>query len=88
MVQNSRCQHILWLLEELRIPYNLLLYKRSESGPRKGRAPEDLQQIHPLGKAPQLDTGDDRLILETLVIAKYLIETYDTEGKFQGDGQA
>lgn len=74
-------------MEELEIPYNLKLHQRQESGSHKGRAPEDLQQTHPLGKAPQLETGDGRVIVETLVIAKYLIDTYDTTGKFKGDGQ-
>lgn len=85
--QNSQSQRILWLLEELEIPYNLILHKRAESGPRKGRAPEELSQTHPLGKAPQLVTKDGTVIVESLVIAKYLIDTYDTDGKFKGDGQ-
>lgn len=75
------------MLEELEIPYNLELHKRPESGPLKGRAPEELKQTHPLGKAPQLETGDGRVLVETLVIAKYLIDTYDTNGKFKGDGE-
>lgn len=84
--QNSQSQRILWLLEELEIPYNLKLHTRHDSGPSKGRAPQELQQTHPLGKAPQLETGDGRVIVESLVVAKYLIDTYDTEGKFKGDG--
>lgn len=87
MNQNSQSQRILWLLEELEIPYSLKLHQRPESGPRKHRAPEELTHTHPLGKAPQLETKDGRVIVESLVIAKYLIDTYDTEGKFKGDGQ-
>ena len=74
-------------MEELEIPYNLELHKRAEFGPHKGRAPDELKQTHPLGKAPQLETGDGRVLAESLVIAKYLIDTYDTAGKFKGDGE-
>ncbi|EXJ80785.1 hypothetical protein A1O3_07069 [Capronia epimyces CBS 606.96] len=87
-MNNSQSQRILWLLEELEIPYNLSLHKRVESGPNKSRAPPELKQTHPLGKAPQLETGDGRVIVESVVIARYLIETYDKSGKFQGDGAA
>jgi glutathione S-transferase len=52
----------------------------------KRRAPPELKQTHPLGKAPQLETGDGRVIVESVVIAKYLIDTYDKAGKFKGDG--
>ncbi len=45
-----------------------------------------MKQTHPLGKAPQLETGNGRVIAESTVIAKYLIDTYDKTGKFKGDG--
>ncbi|OAP60065.1 hypothetical protein AYL99_05067 [Fonsecaea erecta] len=80
-LNDSQSQRILWLLEELEIPYNLQLHTRV-----KGRAPPEMKKTHPLGKAPQLETGDGRVIVESLVIAKYLIETYDKTGKFKGDG--
>ncbi|EXJ58177.1 hypothetical protein A1O7_05602 [Cladophialophora yegresii CBS 114405] len=80
-MNNSQSQRILWLLEELEIPYNLELHQRVEQ-----RSPPELRQTHPLGKAPQLETGDGRVIAESVVIAKYLIETYDKAGKFRGDG--
>src|ERR1700744_4969928 len=80
-VQNSQSQRILWLLEELEIPYNLELHRRIDQ-----RSPPELKQTHPLGKAPQLETGNGRVIVESVVIAKYLIETYDKTGKFKGDG--
>ncbi|KIW32752.1 uncharacterized protein PV07_04276 [Cladophialophora immunda] len=80
-LNDSQSQRILWLLEELEIPYDLKLHKRV-----KQRAPPELKETHPLGKAPQLETGDGRVIVESAVIAKYLIETYDKTGKFKGDG--
>jgi len=69
------------LLEELEIPYNLELHRRVEQ-----RSPPELKDTHPLGKAPQLETGNGRVIVESIVIAKYLIDTYDKTGKFKGDG--
>ncbi|KIV84403.1 hypothetical protein PV11_00186 [Exophiala sideris] len=85
-LNDSQSQRILWLLEELEIPYNLALHKRQETGPKAKRAPEELKQTHFLGKAPQLETGDGRVIVESLVVAKYLIQTYDKEGKFKCNG--
>ncbi|KIY00688.1 uncharacterized protein Z520_03353 [Fonsecaea multimorphosa CBS 102226] len=81
-LNDSQSQRILWLLEELEIPYNLKLHERV-----KQRAPPEMKETHPLGKAPQLETGDGRVIVESPVIARYLIDTYDKTGKFKGDGQ-
>src|ERR1700761_4723746 len=81
-VQNSQSQRILWLLEELEIPYNLSLHRRVQQ-----RSPPELKETHPLGKAPQLETGNGRVIVESVVIARYLIETYDKTGRFKGDGE-
>ena len=40
-----------------------------------------------MGKAPQLVTADGRMIVESSAIASYLIDTYDTAGKFKGDSK-
>lgn len=48
-LDNSRSQRILWLLEELELDYELQTYARD---PKTMRAPPELRQIHPLGKAP------------------------------------
>lgn len=50
------------------------------------RAPPELAETHPMGKAPQLILADGRVLIESGCIAKYLIDTYDTENKFKGDG--
>jgi glutathione S-transferase len=71
---------VLWLIEELQIPYNLINHKRVN-----GRAGPELKEIHPLGKAPILVTTEGRVIAESSAIAKYLIDTYDTDNKFKGD---
>ena len=73
----------MWLLEELGVDYNLNLFERETSGANKNRAPESLKKTHPLGKSPQLLTPEGRVIIERAAIAKYLIEKYDTAGKFK-----
>ena len=50
-LNNSRSQRILWLLEELEIPYELKFYERD---PKTMLAPKSLRDVHPLGKSPVL----------------------------------
>jgi glutathione S-transferase len=68
----SRSQRILWLLEELGLPYEV---KRYERDPKTMLAPPELRAIHPLGKSPVITDGD-KTIAETGAIVEYLIETY------------
>ena len=83
-LNNSRSQRVLWLLEELGVPYQVKHYKR---GPDM-RAPAELRQVHPLGKSPVItDSGTsdgDITIAETGAIVEYLIETYGPNGKEGG----
>lgn len=78
-LQCSRSFRILWALEELGIDdYQIELYQRTSSY----AAPEDLKQIHPLGKAPILvDDGD--VIVESAVILDYLQQRYDQQQQFR-----
>lgn len=72
-LENSRSQRVLWLLEELELPYTV---KRYERDPRTMRAPPELKAVHPLGKSPVIE--DDGLILaETGAIVEYLVEKAD-----------
>ena len=57
-LNNSRSQRILWLLEELELPYELRPYQRDAV---TNLAPPELKAIHPLGKSPVLQ--DDALVL-------------------------
>jgi glutathione S-transferase len=68
----SRSQRVLWLLEELEVPYELVKYERD---PKTLFAPKSLQQIHPLGKSPVITDGD-QVIAESGTILEYLVETY------------
>ena len=71
-LNNSRSQRVLWLLEELALPYQVVPYQRD---PKSMLAPESLKQVHPLGKSPVLEDGS-RVLAETGLIVTYLIATY------------
>lgn len=71
-LNNSRSQRILWLLEELGIPYEIKRYQRD---PKTMLAPPALKAVHPLGKSPVITDGD-RVIAESGVIIDYLVQTY------------
>lgn len=68
----------MWLLEELGIEYNLVVYKRDQGH----RAPPEMEKIQELGKGPTFVTADGVTIIESSAIVAYLIKTYDTTGKF------
>ena len=71
-LETSRSQRVLWLLEELGVPYELKVYARD---PRTRLAPAALRKVHPLGKSPVItDHGDT--IAESGAIIEYLVETY------------
>jgi glutathione S-transferase len=71
-LNNSRSQRVLWLLEELALPYEIVKYERD---PRTLLAPASLRKIHPLGKSPVITDGDATLA-ESGAILEYLVETY------------
>ena len=51
-LENSRSQRILWMLEELGLPYEIKRYERNK---QTMLAPPELKRIHPLGKSPVLE---------------------------------
>ena len=70
-LNNSRSQRVLWLLEEVEVPYEVIRYERQPNM----LAPPELKRIHPLGKSPVID--DDGFILpETGAIVEYLVDKY------------
>jgi len=71
-LNNARSQRMVWLLEELSTPYEIVKYKRMEPIPL---APPELRQVHPLGKSPVITDGG-KTIAESGAIAEYLIDTY------------
>jgi glutathione S-transferase len=76
-LNNSRSQRVLWLLEELGVPYDLKLYQRD---PVTILAPRELKAVHPLGKSPVVTDGDATLA-ESGAILEYLVERYGN-GRF------
>jgi glutathione S-transferase len=80
-LNNSRSQRVLWLLEELAVPYEIRRYERD---PATMLAPPELRAVHPLGKSPVLtDSGPlgDLTLAESGAILEYLIDRYG-EGRF------
>jgi glutathione S-transferase len=71
-LNRSRSQRVLWLLEELEIPYELKLYQRNTE---TLLAPPELLNVHPLGKSPVI-TDDGLTLAESGAIIEYLVEVY------------
>ena len=71
-LNNSRSQRVLWLLEELGLPYEIRHYQRD---PQTMLAPPALREVHPLGKSPVVTDGDATLA-ESGAIIEYLVEQY------------
>jgi glutathione S-transferase len=75
-LNNSRSQRVLWLLEELALPYEIVKYERD---PKTMLAPQSLRAVHPLGKSPVITDGD-ATIAESGAILEYLVETHGKGG--------
>jgi glutathione S-transferase len=73
-LNNSRSQRVLWLLEELGVPYEIVRYQRQPDM----RAPKELRAIHPLGKSPVI-TDNGNVIAESGAIVEYLVGTYGND---------
>jgi glutathione S-transferase len=71
-LNNSRSQRVLWLLEELAVPYEIKKYQRDA---KTMLAPPELVQVHPLGKSPVITDGD-LTVAETGAIVEYLLERH------------
>ncbi len=71
-LNNSRSQRILWLLEELSVPYEIVKYQRGTPIPL---APPELKEVHPLGKSPVIEDGGHK-IAESGAVVEYILDTY------------
>lgn len=74
-LETSRSQRILWLLEELGVPYDIRRYARD---PATRLAPPALKQVHPLGKSPVVTDGGE-VVAESGAIIEYLAERYGAQ---------
>ena len=71
-LNNSRSQRVLWLLEELEVPYEIVRYQRD---PRTMLAPPELKRVHELGKSPVITDGA-LTVAESGAIVEYLVERH------------
>ncbi len=71
-LENSRSQRVLWMLEELGLPYEVKRYERNK---QTMLAPPELKKVHPLGKSPVIEDGG-LILIETGAIIEYLVEKY------------
>jgi glutathione S-transferase len=74
-LNNSRSQRVLWLLEEIGGPYEIVHYQRNA---KTMLAPKELRRVHPLGKSPVIE-DDGKTFAETGLIVEYLVERYAAE---------
>jgi glutathione S-transferase len=79
-LNDSRSQRVLWLLEELGLPYELRQYQRDA---QTQLAPPELSAVHPLGKSPVITDGERR-VFESGAIVDYLIRRHGG-GRLQPD---
>jgi glutathione S-transferase len=71
-LETSRSHRVLWLLEELGVPYEIKVYRRN---PLTRLAPPELKAVHPLGKSPVI-TDNGEVIAESGAIIEYLVEKF------------
>ncbi|EMH4164465.1 glutathione S-transferase [Pluralibacter gergoviae] len=74
----SRSQRVLWALEELHLPYEIVRYQREPTM----LAPAALKKVHPLGKSPVLE-DDGQVLAESGAILEYLQENYDPDSRLK-----
>lgn len=68
----SQSERIVWLCEELAIPYELVLFQRD---PVTRLAPDEYKALHPIGTAPVIRDGDT-LLGESGAIIEYIIHRH------------
>ncbi len=81
-LNNSRSQRVLWMLEELGLPYEIKHYQRDA---KTSLAPPELRQVHALGKSPVITDGA-LTVAESGAILEYLVERYG-QGRFKPTGE-
>ncbi len=74
-LETSRSERIVWLMEELGLPYRMEVFPREANG----AAPPPFKEIHALGRAPAIRDGDT-VLAESGAIVDYVIHRH-AEGK-------
>lgn len=67
----SQSERIVWLCEELAIPYELVRYQREKTM----AAPPEFKALHPAGTAPTI-TDDGVALAETNAVVEYILNRY------------
>ncbi|QLL35123.1 hypothetical protein HG536_0H05000 [Torulaspora globosa] len=80
-LNDSRAFRVLFLLEQLKLDYEIVSYRRDEDF----RAPAELKKVHPLGRAPLIEledrsTGKKKVLAESGYIFQYILSHFDTDG--------
>jgi len=70
-LETSRSERIVWLMEELDLPYELQVFPRETTG----AAPHPLKEIHAMGKAPVIRDGDT-VLAESGAIVDYIVHRH------------
>lgn len=71
-LRRSQSERIVWLCEELAIPYALNCYARDSA---TMLAPPHYKSLHPIGAAPVIEDGDV-LLAESAAIVDYIVAKY------------
>jgi len=80
-LEKSRSQRIVWLLEELNVPYEIEVFHRDK---KTMLAPPELKKVHPLGKSPvvgvtPVGSSEPLILAESGFITEYLVEHFGKE---------
>jgi glutathione S-transferase len=70
-LEYSRAIRLVWLMEDLHQPYDLVMYERTEDF----HAPQSLAKVHPLGKSPVIEDAD-LVLAESATCLRYLIDKF------------
>lgn len=81
-LSSSRSERVVWLLEELGLPYQVEWFQRESTG----AAPDAMRAIHALGKAPIIRDGDT-VLAESGAIVDYIVQRH-AKGRLAVDAQA
>ena len=82
-LNDSRSQRVLWLLEELGLPYEIRRYQRD---PQTRLAPKELLAVNPVGKSPVIE-DEGKTIIESGAIVDYIIRRHGG-GRLQPDRES
>ncbi|MGE5617212.1 MAG: glutathione S-transferase family protein [Bacillota bacterium] len=70
-LSTSRSERVVWLMEELELPYRLEFFQREPNG----AAPAAMKEVHPLGKAPVIRDGN-LVLAESGAIVEYIVHRH------------